>query len=84
MSQHVHRMSNLKDISEEYVDLKSLNPKPLMETLECLFSICGEKPVGEYTRQDARRFVEVYGSKVKTTSVRRRLNSLGLMISLTL
>ena len=74
-------MTNLKDISEEYVDLKCLDPKPLMETLECLFSICGEKPVGEYTRQDARRFVEVYGSKVKTTSVRRRLNSLNAVFN---
>ncbi len=71
----------LKGIVEEYVDLKCLNPKPLMETLEYLFSICGEKPVGEYTRQDARRFVEVYGSKVKTTSVRRRLNSLNAVFN---
>jgi hypothetical protein len=33
----------LKAIVEEYVDLKSLNPKPLFETLDFLFAICGEK-----------------------------------------
>jgi hypothetical protein len=49
--------------------------------LDFLFKIVGEKPVGEYTRQDARQFVEVYGSKVKTTSVRRRLNSLNAVFN---
>ena len=71
----------LKSIVEEYVDLKSLNHKPLKETLDFLFKIVGEKPVGEYTRQDARQFVQVYGSKVKTTSVRRRLNSLNAVFN---
>ena len=71
----------LKAIVEEYVDLKSLNPKPLFETLDFLFAICGEKPVSEYTRGDARQFVKVYGSKVKTTSVRRRLNSLNAVFN---
>ena len=70
-----------KAIVEEYVDLKSLNPKPLFETLDFLFAICGEKPVSEYTRGDARQFVKVYGSKVKTTSVRRRLNSLNAVFN---
>ncbi|MDG1371751.1 MAG: tyrosine-type recombinase/integrase [Paracoccaceae bacterium] len=80
-TQHVHHEHNLEAIVEEYVDLKGLNPKPLFETLQRLFSICGEKPVGEYTRQDARKFVQVYGSKVKTTSVRRRLNSLNAVFN---
>lgn len=67
LEQEVSEMSiqryELKAIVEEYVDLKSLNPKPLFETLEFLFTICGEKPVSEYTRGDARQFVKVYGSK---------------------
>ncbi len=76
-----NQQHDLKAIVEEYVDLKSLNPKPLFETLEYLFNICGEKPVSEYTRDDARQFVKVYGSKVKTTSVRRRLNSLNAVFN---
>jgi integrase len=73
--------TSLREITEEYVDLRSLNPKPLKETLDCLFGIVGEKPVEAYTRQDARKFVEVYGRKVKTTSVRRRLNSLNAVFN---
>jgi len=76
-----NQQHDLKAIVEEYVDLKSLNPKPLFETLEYLFNICGEKPVSEYTRDDARQFVKVYGAKVKTTSVRRRLNSLNAVFN---
>ena len=59
---------NLEAIVTEYVDLNALNPKPLFETLRYLFAICGEKPIGEYTKDDAKHFVRVYGSKVKTTS----------------
>ena len=73
--------TSLREITEEYVDLRSLNPKPLKENLDCLFGIVGEKPVEAYTRQDARKFVEVYGRKVKTTSVRRRLNSLNAVFN---
>ncbi len=73
--------TSLREITGEYVDLRSLNPKPLKETLDCLFGIVGEKPVEAYTRQDARKFVEVYGRKVKTTSVRRRLNSLNAVFN---
>ncbi len=73
--------TSLREITDEYVDLRSLNPKPLNETLDCLFGIIGEKPVEAYTRQDARKFVEVYGRKVKTTSVRRRLNSLNAVFN---
>ncbi len=73
--------TSLREITEEYVDLRSLNPKPLKETLDCLFGIVGEKPVEAYTRQDARKFVEVYGCKVKTTTVRRRLNSLNAVFN---
>ena len=76
-----NQQHDLKAIVEEYVDLKSLNPKPLFETLEYLFNICGEKAVSEYTRDDARQFVKVYGAKVKTTSVRRRLNSLNAVFN---
>lgn len=73
--------TSLREITEEYVDLRSLNPKPLKENLDCLFGIVGEKPVEAYTRQDARKFVEVYGRKVKTTSVRRRLNILNVVFN---
>jgi hypothetical protein len=57
----------LKAIVEEYVDLKSLNPKPLFETLDFLFAICGEKPVSEYTRGDARQFVKRGGPRFSTS-----------------
>lgn len=63
------------------MDLKAFNPNQLFEILTYLFAICGEKPLGEYTRDDAKHFVRVYGSKLKTTSVRRRLNSLNAVFN---
>ncbi|EBA03604.1 Phage integrase [Rhodobacterales bacterium HTCC2150] len=80
-SQKPTQLQDLRSIIEEYVDLKSLNRKPLFEAFDSLFSIVGEKPVGDYTRGDARQYVRVYGSKVKTTSVRRRLNSLNAVFN---
>ncbi|EBA02079.1 Phage integrase [Rhodobacterales bacterium HTCC2150] len=80
-SQKPTQLQDLRSIIEEYVDLKSLNRKPLFEAFDSLFSIVGEKPVGDYTRGDARQYVRVYGSKVKTTSVRRRLNSINAVFN---
>jgi hypothetical protein len=59
LAQMPQQQDCLKSIVEEYVDLKSLNHKPLKETLDFLFKIVGEKPVGEYTRLSV---IRVFGT----------------------
>jgi hypothetical protein len=79
-------MTNLVEITQEYVELKGINPKPVFIALDRLAEVCGSKAVEEYTRQDARVFVDSYKDvsrlgKVTTTSVRRRLNSLNAVFN---
>ena len=79
-------MTNLVEITQEYVELKGINPKPVFIALDRLAEVCGSKAVEEYTRQDARVFVDSYKDvsrlgKVTTTTVRRRLNSLNAVFN---
>ena len=75
-------MTKLAQIAEEYVYLKGINPKPVKVAVDSLILICGDKPLEDYDRQDARRFVDSYsGGKVKTTTIRRRLNSINALFN---
>jgi len=79
-------MTNLVEITQEYVELKGINPKPVFIAVNRLVDVCGAKTVEEYSRKDARVFVDSYKDvsrfgKVKTTSVRRRLNSLNAVFN---
>ena len=51
-------MTNLVEITQEYVELKGISPKPVFIAVNRLAEICGSKIVEEYTRQDARVFVD--------------------------
>ncbi|WP_223296050.1 hypothetical protein [Thalassobium sp. R2A62] len=79
-------MTNLVEITQEYVELKGINPEPVFIAVNRLAAVCGSKTVEEYTRQDARVFVDSYKDvsrfgKVTTTTVRRRLNSLNAVFN---
>ena len=79
-------MTNLVEITQEYVELKDINPKPVFIAVNRLVEVCGSKTVEDYTRKDARVFVDSYKDvsrfgKVTTTTVRRRLNSLNAVFN---
>ncbi len=79
-------MTNLVEITQEYVELKGINPKPVFIAVNRLVAVCGSKTVEEYSRRDARVFVDSYKDvsrfgKVTTTTLRRRLNSLNAVFN---
>ena len=79
-------MTDLVEITQEYVELKGINPKPVFIAVNRLVEVCGSKTVEEYSRKDARDFVDSYKDvsrfgKVTTTTVRRRLNSLNAVFN---
>ncbi len=53
-------MTNLVEITQEYVELKGINPKPVFIAVNRLVDLCGSKSVEEYSRKDARVFVNSY------------------------
>jgi len=79
-------MTDLVEITQEYVELKGINPKPVFIAVNRLVDVCGSKTVEEYSRKDARVFVDSYKDvsrfgKVTTTTVRKRLNSLNAVFN---
>ena len=68
------------EIAAEYAHLKCVEPKPVMIAMAKLIQICGDKDIQDYDRKDARAFVDQYG-KVKTTTIRRRLNSINAVFN---
>ena len=73
-------MPKLLEIATEYAHLKCVEPKPVMIAMAKLIQICGDKDIQDYDRKDARTFVDQYG-KVKTTTIRRRLNSINAVFN---
>jgi len=73
-------MPKLLEIATEYAQLKCVEPKPVMIAMAKLIQICGDKDIQDYDRKDARAFVDQYG-KVKTTTIRRRLNSINAVFN---
>jgi len=73
-------MPKLLEIAAEYAHLKGIEPKPVMIAMAKLIQICGDKDIQSYDRKDARAFVDGYG-KIKTTTIRRRLNSINAVFN---
>ena len=73
-------MAKLLEIATEYAHLKCIERKPVMIAMAKLIQICGDKDIQDYDRKDARTFVDQYG-KVKTTTIRRRLNSINAVFN---
>ena len=76
-------MPKLIKIAQEYAYLKGIEVKPVMIAIRQLIDICGDKNIEDYDRADARNFIDKY-ENVKTTTIRRRLNSINAFIELSL
>ena len=71
------RSSLLSEMSEEYLALRQIDQTPPRVALTTFISIAGDRYVRDYTREDAKLFVdhlEIKGNK--TATIRRRINSL--------
>ena len=44
-------MTDLVEITQEYVELKGINPKPVFIAVNRLVEVCGSKTVEEYSRK---------------------------------
>ena len=73
-------MPKLIEIAQEYASLKGIDVKPVMIAIRQLIDICGDKNIEDYDRTDARNFIDKY-ENVKTTTIRRRLNSINAVFN---
>jgi len=76
------RSSLLSEMSEEYLALRQIDQTPPRVALRTFISIAGDRNVRDYTREDAKLFVdhlEVKGNK--TATIRRRINSLSAIMN---
>ena len=54
----------LSEIASEYLELRSIDPKPTMVAVEALSSIAGDRKIETYTRDDAKvSVVRIFGTK---------------------
>ena len=68
-------MEVLSAVFQEYQDLRGMNPKPAVQSVERLIEVVGDLPIDQYTRSHAKEFLQSY-SKQKTSTRRRRLQCL--------
>ena len=76
------RSSLLSEMAEEYLALRQIDQTPPRVALTTFISIAGDRHVREYTREDAKLFVdhlEIKGNK--TATIRRRINSLSAILN---
>ena len=69
-------------MSEEYLALRQIDQTPPRVALTTFISIAGDRNVRDYTREDAKLFVdhlEIKGNK--TATIRRRINSLSAIMN---
>lgn len=69
-------MLKMTDVTAEYINLKEIDPQPAWQSVKRLVLVAGDKTVDQYNRLDARSFVNSYDGSVRTTTIRRRLNSI--------
>ncbi|WP_367877783.1 tyrosine-type recombinase/integrase [Marimonas sp. MJW-29] len=72
----------MSEIAEEYLVLRKIDQTPPRVALSTFVSLAGDREVSEYTREDAKLFVRhliLRGNK--TTTVRRRINSLSAILN---
>ena len=76
------RSSLLSEMSEEYLALRQIDQTPPCVALTTFISIAGDRNVREYTREDAKLFVDHLALKGnKTATIRRRINSLSAIMN---
>jgi len=76
------RSSLLSEMAEEYLALRQIDQTPPRVALTTFISIAGDRHVRDYTREDAKLFVdhlEIKGNK--TATIRRRINSLSAIMN---
>ena len=76
------RSSLLSEMAEEYLALRQIDQTPPRVAMSTFISIAGDRHVREYTREDAKLFVdhlEIKGNK--TATIRRRINSLSAILN---
>ena len=76
------RSSLLSEMAEEYLILRQIDQTPPRVALTTFISIAGDRNVRDYTREDAKLFVdhlEIKGNK--TATIRRRINSLSAIMN---
>ena len=72
----------LTEIAEEYINFRDIDQQPPRIAVAVFVSLAGDRDVSQYTREDAKLFVrhlEMRGNK--TTTIRRRINSLSAIIN---
>ena len=76
------RSSLLSEMAEEYLSLRQIDQTPPRVALTTFISIAGDRLVSEYTREDAKLFVDHLAIKGnKTATIRRRINSLSAIMN---
>ncbi len=63
-------MEVLSAVFQEYQDLRGMNPKPAVQSVERLIEVVGDLPIDQYTRSHAKAFLQSY--RKQKTSTRRR------------
>ena len=68
------KVTKLSEFTEEYLSLKSIDPKPVLVAVAGFTGLLGDRDVWDYSRQDAKAFPEYLARKGnKTATIRRRL-----------
>ena len=76
------RSSILSEITQEYLTLRDIDPKPVKVAVLGFISVAADRYVGEYSREDAKLFVRhLELRRNKTATIRRRLNSLNAILN---
>ena len=73
---------SLDKIAEDYIRIRQISPKPVLISIKMLMNVAGQKPLVDYNRADVRSFL-IKSKEVghKTTTIRRRLNSLSAVFN---
>jgi len=73
---------SLDEIAEDYIRIRQISPKPVLISIKMLMNVAGQKPLVDYNRADVRSFL-IKSKEVghKTTTIRRRLNSLSAVFN---
>ena len=75
-------LTKLSEFTSDYLSWKSIDPKPVRLATEAFVSILGDRHVGNYSREDVKFFANhLLSIGNKTTTVRRRINSISAVFS---
>ena len=72
----------LSEVATEYLELRSIDPKPTILAVEVLRSLSGDQRIECYTRDDAKSFVKCLTARGNSTAtIRRRLDCICALIT---